>query len=93
MRRARQTMKKRKQIRRRTIKAIPYVVVDDGFRQRGAKTELKLVNGASLKNPAETIGRAIAEALDPVRAPGKVKSFADMTEAEREEMRRRYERK
>jgi len=36
---------------------------------------------------------AVDEALDPTKAPSKPKTFAEMTEAERAEMRRLYERK
>jgi hypothetical protein len=42
------------------------------------------------KNPIRLRGN-MADALDPVKAPGKVKRFAEMTEDERAEMRRLYE--
>ena len=45
----------------------------------------------SFYSPTGRIGMAIAAALDPTRAPSKVKTFADMTDEEKEEMRRLYE--
>lgn len=63
--------------------------------QRGEKGGSLLLKSApgSLKHPGERLGEAITNALDPTRAPGKVKTFAEMTPEEREEMRRLYEKK
>lgn len=41
---------------------------------------------------ARAYGRMISEALDPVRAPSKVRSFADMTPEEQAAMRAQYSR-
>lgn len=35
--------------------------------------------GGSFYNPAVSIGLAITQSLDPLRAPGKVRTMADMT--------------
>ena len=42
------------------------------------------------KNPIH-LRCSMADALDPTKAPGRVKTFAEMTEDERAEMRRLYE--
>ena len=44
------------------------------------------------RNPVEGIAKSIRDALDPVKAPGKVKTFAEMTPEEQAEMKRLYER-
>ena len=41
-------------------------------------------------DPARAIGKAINDALDPVKAPSKVRTLADMTLEERAEMERLY---
>jgi len=50
-------------------------------------------NGRVNNIPSHQIGRAISDALDPRMAPSKCRSFSDMSEEEREKMRRLYERK
>jgi hypothetical protein len=50
-------------------------------------------NSGVFYNPVVRIGQAISDALDPVKAPSRGRSFADMTPEEREEMRKRYEKK
>ena len=45
---------------------------------------------SSRDNPAIAIGKAISDALDPIKAPSKVRCLADMTPEERDEMIRRY---
>lgn len=50
-------------------------------------------NGGTVYDPhgaARALGKAIAEALDPARAPGPIRRWADMSAVEREEMRRLY---
>lgn len=42
------------------------------------------------RSPAGGIAKAIRDALDPVKAPGKCKTFAEMTPEERDEMERLY---
>ena len=66
-----------------------------GFVQSGSKGDPSLLRSAAntMKHPAQRLGEAITAALDPARAPGKVKTFAEMTPEEREEMRRLYEKK
>jgi hypothetical protein len=52
--------------------------------------------GGQISSPLESIRRAYAAAVappDPSKAPSKPKTWAEMTEAELEEMRRLYERK
>lgn len=47
-------------------------------------------------HPITSVRRAYAAAVappDPAKTPSKPKTWADMTEAEREEMRRLYEKK
>lgn len=46
----------------------------------------------AIGNPADAVSKAISDALDPTKAPSKPKTFSQMSEAEREEMRRLYER-
>lgn len=43
-------------------------------------------------DPARRIGAAIAEALDPVKAPGRVRTLADMTPEEREKIIAQYKK-
>lgn len=79
----------------------PTVVVVDiespregtGERRKRMATVATTLGDSSQKtssSPAFGIAKAITEALDPNNAPRPVKSFATMTEAEREEMRRLY---
>lgn len=52
--------------------------------------------GGFHSHPVAAIRRAYAEAVkspDPTTAPSKAKTWAEMTETEREEMRRLYEKK
>lgn len=42
------------------------------------------------RDPRYAIATSITEALDPGRAPGKVRTLADMTPEEREEMAKLY---
>lgn len=44
-------------------------------------------------DPHRFIRARINEALDPTKAPSKPKTFAEMTDEEKAEMRRLYERK
>lgn len=44
------------------------------------------------RDPSRFIGKQIRDALDPTKAPSKPKTFAEMSDAEREEMCRLYER-
>lgn len=46
----------------------------------------------SQTRPAYVVAEAINEALNPATAPGKVKRWQDMTEAERDALRRQYEK-
>lgn len=43
-------------------------------------------------DPVENIARVIGDALDPTKASGKVRRWADMTEAERDALRKQYEK-
>lgn len=45
------------------------------------------------RDPHYVLAEKLTEALDPVRAPGEVKTLADMTQEERAEMARLYARK
>lgn len=42
------------------------------------------------RSPTEGIAKAIRDALDPVRAPSAVRTLADMTEEEIQELERKY---
>jgi hypothetical protein len=46
--------------------------------------------GRGASDPTNILRRSIQEALDPTKAPSKPKTFAEMTESERAEMRRLY---
>lgn len=46
--------------------------------------------GAGRYTPGFQIAKAIRDALDPVRAPGKVKTLADMSEEEKRELEKLY---
>lgn len=48
--------------------------------------------GYSGDDPTTVLRKQIRDALDPSKAPSKPKTFAQMSEAEREEMRMFYER-
>lgn len=48
---------------------------------------------STLLSPAAGIARDISEALDPTRAPSKVRAFKDMSPEEQEQMRLLYEKK
>lgn len=46
--------------------------------------------GRSCDDPTNMLRRQLRDALDPSKATSKPKTFADMTEAEKAEMRRLY---
>lgn len=46
--------------------------------------------GTVVNDPARAIGQRIADALDPGKAPGKVRTFADMTDEERQALTQQY---
>ena len=65
----------------------------DGYR-RGRPVAGGLRGGTLFFNPQarfNAIARQLSDALDPVKAPGKIRSFADMSAAERGALRRLYE--
>lgn len=49
-----------------------------------------LLTGSRSFDPARKIARAITEALDPTRAPSKVRTLADMDTEERAKLEREY---
>lgn len=59
----------------------------------GSAVRLALHGTQSIGDPARLISRSIRDALDPTKAPSKPKTFAQMSEAEKAEMRRLYEGK
>jgi hypothetical protein len=72
------------------------------YRKDGRAGRLRMAtvsNGRSFSwaneghSPSVGIAMALRDALDPRTAPKAVKTFADMSESERAEMRRLYERK
>ena len=65
--------------------SLSHTVIRDGRDVVLASADLK-------NNPANTLARAISNALDPDKAPGKVRTLADMSEEERAEMQRLYGR-
>lgn len=58
----------------------------------GASVKLALHGTQTIGDPARLVARSIEDALDPAKAPSKPKTWAQMTESERSEMRRLYER-
>lgn len=50
------------------------------------------MRGDVARSPALGIAKAIEDALDPARAPGRCRSLADMSAEEQAEMRALYER-
>jgi hypothetical protein len=54
------------------------------------KVALGAGNGSKFYSPAESLARGIADALDPAKAPGKVKTF---TAEEREALAAKYRSK
>lgn len=60
-----------------------------GRREGGSASPLHLDPLA----PARALGGSIADALDPVKAPSKVRTLADMSPEERAEMARLYGRR
>jgi hypothetical protein len=56
--------------------------------QRMASVSSNKVGG--FYSPTYDVARAISDALDPVKAPGKVRTLADMTPEERETLTKRY---
>lgn len=71
-------------------------ILDVESRNRGTgKGNVKLatvglLTGSRSFNPAHKIARAITEALDPARAPGKIRTLADMSAEERMKLEREY---
>jgi hypothetical protein len=64
--------------------------------RRGGEVSLSITGfdaGTIPRDPSRVIGKQIRDALDPTKAPSKPKTFAEMTEAERQEMRKLYEKK
>lgn len=47
-------------------------------------------NGRFSRSPSLAIAKAIRDALNPTKQPSRVRTLADMTPEEREEMRRLY---
>ena len=61
--------------------------------REGKTVRFGLTGTTDLLDPARVLAFGIRDALDPSKAPSKLKTFADMTESERAEMRRLYEGK
>jgi hypothetical protein len=78
---------------------------DRGLRRVGGATGYRARNGDLVLssfgpdvgkvpiNPTLIVRNAINDALDPTKAPSKPKTFAQMTDEEKAEMRRLYEKK
>lgn len=62
-------------------------------RDRDGSVRFGLVNTPNLLDPATTIAYGIRDALDPSKASGKPKTFSEMNDEEKAEMRRLYEGK
>lgn len=65
------------------------------FRARNGDLVLSTtdIGTGSVGDPARIIAKQISAALDPAKAPGKVRRLADMTPEERAELERLYGRK
>lgn len=60
-------------------------------KKRKGGRSISFIGISSLSNLFHTRDR-ILEALDPIKAGSKVKSWKDMTEKEKENIRKRYEK-
>lgn len=66
-----------------------------GYRHRNGDLSLSAISDDAgyINDPTRIIRNQINDALDPTKAPSKPKTWAQMTESERAEMRRLYEGK
>lgn len=59
-------------------------------RNRTISCPINLCGGVSTKNPAEILRRALQDALDPVKMPGKCRTLKDMSPEERAAIEAQY---
>lgn len=64
----------RNQLNRNTVSGTAFLTVTRTANRR--TIDLSVASAGALHHPAVTLGRMMEEAMDPVRAPGKVKRFS-----------------
>ena len=90
--------KHRRRIEAENRSSIPVVsgdgtvrVIKSDVRGSGKRERMAVVAGIGrFYNPATTIAQALSDALDPAKAPGKVRTMAEMSPDEIEAIKQRY---